>query len=359
MFGSQALETAIGLILMFFVIATGASAVVEIWSRIVSKRSADLEVALKALLAGPSVESTDGDAVGRAKALVDDAFGTFEGTTIYHAAKSAAGTSVFKNWKRPSYLAASAFADAVIEIGTDARSATTDSMSPDEDPAKPAMAQPGAVKSLIDHLDTVPGVQARLRALYVEVGEDLVAVKAGLERHFDDAMARLQGAYKRWATGILFVVGLVIAISANASAFEVAERLWQDPVTREAVVQAAEQTTANGAPDDLKSVGETVDALPELGLPVGWDDDARQVWQENDWIQPWGWGWGHLGYLAGWLATGLLVTLGAPFWFDLLTKAVSLRQSGGKPKPAQDDPQSATAEVTAKKLERQPEPSTS
>ena len=56
MFGSQALETAIGLALMFFVIATASSAVVEFVSRLMGKRSADLEKTIKHMLAG------DGDA---------------------------------------------------------------------------------------------------------------------------------------------------------------------------------------------------------------------------------------------------------------------------------------------------------
>src|SRR5207249_3681680 len=38
-----------------------------------------------------------------------------------------------------------------------------------------------------------------------------------------------------------------------------------------------------------------------------------------------------------------LFMLGAPFWFDLLTKLVSLRGAGPKPSPAPEDPSSATA----------------
>ena len=46
--------------------------------------------------------------------------------------------------------------------------------------------------------------------------------------------------------------------------------------------------------------------------------------------------------IAGWLVTALLVTLGAPFWFGLLTKVVSLRSTGAEPPPAGSDPGSAT-----------------
>ena len=34
----------------------------------------------------------------------------------------------------------------------------------------------------------------------------------------------------------------------------------------------------------------------------------------------------------GWMLTAAALTLGAPFWFDLLQKFVNLRGAGGKPK---------------------------
>ena len=46
MFGSQVLEAAIGLFLMFFIVALGASSIVEIISRLFGKRATDLEKAI-------------------------------------------------------------------------------------------------------------------------------------------------------------------------------------------------------------------------------------------------------------------------------------------------------------------------
>ena len=34
---------------------------------------------------------------------------------------------------------------------------------------------------------------------------------------------------------------------------------------------------------------------------------------------------------AGWFMTGLALSLGAPFWFDLLSKFVNIRGAGVKP----------------------------
>jgi hypothetical protein len=35
--------------------------------------------------------------------------------------------------------------------------------------------------------------------------------------------------------------------------------------------------------------------------------------------------------LLGWLVSGIAISMGAPFWFDLLGKIVNVRNSGGKP----------------------------
>jgi hypothetical protein len=313
MFGSQALETAIGLVAMFFIIAFAASSIVEIYSRLLSKRAGDLESTLKAMLAGP----TAGDS--QLEQDAEKALEAFKGTSVYESLQAAAGTTLFRNRpKRPSYLSAKAFADAVVEM-VDKGEATA----------------------------TVPkGLEKRMTPLVREVGSNLTAIRAGLERWFDETMARLEGSYKRWVTLWLVVVGLVVAVAANASTFDVAEKLWRDPVTRESVAASAERLTQNPATrEEITTVAQASDALEELGLPVGWNAAARAEWE--DWWQVWNWSSSNLGTALGWLVTALLVMLGAPFWFDVLTRLASLRSAGAKPAPATDDDASASKALAA------------
>jgi hypothetical protein len=42
--------------------------------------------------------------------------------------------------------------------------------------------------------------------------------------------------------------------------------------------------------------------------------------------------------IVGWIVTGLATSLGAPFWFDLLNKALQIRSSGGRVAAANDRP---------------------
>jgi hypothetical protein len=57
MFDSQALETVIGLVLMFFIVSLGASSITEIFSRLFQKRAKDLEDAIGAMLAGETAQT--------------------------------------------------------------------------------------------------------------------------------------------------------------------------------------------------------------------------------------------------------------------------------------------------------------
>ena len=292
MSGSQALEVAIGLVLMLFLLSLVASSMVEVVSQVLKKRSKDLAAVIERMVGQPT----------------DPAVPTVAGTATYAMLQMASE-------RPPSYLPARAFGDAVLEIVATARKGAADAAA------------------MFDRLPT--GLQAKLKPLLLNAQGDLTAIRAEVETWFDQTMDRMAGVYKRWTQVVLFVVGLTLAVAANASVFGVAAKLWHDPVTRATVVQAAGRAAADdGASDpatNLEEVARQVDDLEEVGLPLGWAGD-----------HPAGKGLGVAGYVAGWLATAFLVMLGAPFWFDTLTKLVALRSSGRKPPRAADDPASAT-----------------
>ena len=47
-------------------------------------------------------------------------------------------------------------------------------------------------------------------------------------------------------------------------------------------------------------------------------------------------GWGLLSKLVGLIATAAAATFGAPFWFDVLQKLISLRSAGNVPQPVEE-----------------------
>jgi hypothetical protein len=78
--------------------------------------------------------------------------------------------------------------------------------------------------------------------------------------------------------------------------------------------------------DTSAQVTTNLKSLDGMGLPIGWPETG-------------GWEWNSIWmHLLGWLLTAFAVSLGAPFWFDVLNKFMAAR-SATKPedKPKAED----------------------
>jgi hypothetical protein len=173
----------------------------------------------------------------------------------------------------------------------------------------------------------VPGrVKTLLRDALEHAGGRRDLLRGELERSFDQAMDRVSGWYKRRAQFFLLAIAVVTVAVVNADTFSVAQRLWKDDALRAAVVAQAADTSDRGTqdcpgatPEDSpqERAAKCVDHVDQLALPLGWTSVSS----------PHGWA-GILGKVGGLLVTALALSLGAPFWFDLLSKIARLRASG-------------------------------
>jgi len=203
-------------------------------------------------------------------------------------------------------------------------------------------------------------VRDALLASLTEANKDLDKLRTSIATWFDDSMDRLSGAYKRQLKWISMLIGLLVAIAFNADSFKVATTLWNDGDRRAAAVQIATTVAQQPAPpvqstDDLqKSIEKTENTL--RSLPIGWQCDVKPSAQAAgagqraavsgaqsqqptavSWrtcietslesVNP----WKHPLPILGWLLTAVALSLGAPFWFDLLIKFVNVRGAGAKP----------------------------
>lgn len=143
---------------------------------------------------------------------------------------------------------------------------------------------------------------------------------------FDDTMDRAAGIYKRRLQLISIVISLFIAIAVNADSINVTKTLWVDNALRAQIAQSAAQIVSDAQDvDELMDIEQLqADLRP---LPIGWDVAGPAF--ATDWYKSFA-GW--LFKIVGLLITGLAVSLGAPFWFDLLSKITKIRGSGGVPK---------------------------
>ena len=129
-------------------------------------------------------------------------------------------------------------------------------------------------------------------------------------------MNRVSGWYRRRTQLIIFAIGAAVAVSANASTLHVARDLWRDDAMRYAVAQEAVVAAPGAASADSMRVADAI----LQSFPLGWEGEEVRDWD------PWAW----ISHLLGWLFTATAVSLGAPFWFDLVGVA-KLRGTGKRP----------------------------
>ena len=189
------------------------------------------------------------------------------------------------------------------------------------------------LKTKIDGLENEE-MRRILKQLIRDADGKIDVFKERIGTWYESVMDRASGYYKRMTQKILILVGLVMAVVLNADTLALYRSLESNPETLEKLVAAAEAVAENESVDDLVQTDlEYEAALEQLKAMKGEVDELRSPlgmgWQNINLAEMTVYGWGVK--ILGWLITAIAVSLGAPFWFDLLRKIVNLRSSGEKP----------------------------
>jgi hypothetical protein len=226
-----------------------------------------------------------------------------------------------------------------------------------------------------------------LQSSFDATNADLAKVREEVEKWFDSSMDRIAGWYKKRVQLIVFIIATILVLLVNVDSIAIINCLSQNKEVRdqmvafaidyakeeEAAAQAAQvqqnpaipkpgdapktseaskspetpvtegakdTTNAKNSPPDNSQKGNIASQKPSedpayeklkkaqdalakasvVGLPIGWNNiDPRTDWPTSfsGWLQK----------LCGWLLTALAISLGAPFWFDVLSKFISIRSS--------------------------------
>jgi hypothetical protein len=221
-----------------------------------------------------------------------------------------------------SYIPSQAFAMALFDaIGVAA-----------QEPAPAAavmdpLHQQAVTDSIRRSLTDFPDVPARavLLAHLNHAQGSVTRARASVETWFDDAMQRVSGAYKRRIHWYLVAIATMLVLAINADTLRVAQVVYKDPVVRAAFAEQARTVGLKGTPNS-NEVRTLVAGLP---LPIGWAADAPPSGDALLWC---------LAKILGVLLTVAAVSLGAPFWFDVLNRFVNLRATGDRPASAPSGP---------------------
>jgi hypothetical protein len=157
-----------------------------------------------------------------------------------------------------------------------------------------------------------------------------------IEIWFDRSMERSSGVYKRNARGVAILIGCLVAAIANADTLYIVSSLSKDPVLRATVTQNA-QSIVNAQPiqnaQELDQIKDQIrESLQDVSLPIGWNE----VTIREQRIQNRQWGIPFVKQLAGWLISGIAISMGSSFWFDLMGKIVNVRNAGKGTYPTDD-----------------------
>jgi hypothetical protein len=391
MFGSETLEVAIGLVFMFFILSlmmTSAREIIEGW---LQTRAIHLERGVRELL-------KDQSGGGLARQLYDHPLisSLFRGD---YDPQKLTGRWLKRNdsWKRvpfrsnlPAYIPARNFAAALLDLA--------------------ARGSPGQGSEATLTLDQIrEGVAVRIpdphvrRAVLLAIDDargDLERARANVEAWFDSGMDRVSGWYRKETQVVLLTLGLLLAWGFNIDSLRVARTLLENDARRTVIVtqaaafidrvktagsSAGDQTamlrqlgcrpetpppptesTAPAEKGEAPAKSEPTNAatqsradlscaerkIKDLGYPVGWEG-KKILWS---WLNPWSYDgtwteWWRVsqfpwGSIPGWIITALAVSLGAPFWFDLLNKMMVIRSTV---KPHEKSPEEASEDRQSKK----------
>ncbi|QIR86482.1 hypothetical protein [Paracoccus sp. AK26] len=218
----------------------------------------------------------------------------------------------------PSYLERDDFATALIQAlrkagaGNDA-----------------AVPQGVVLASLATKIDRNSILFSVIKEIGLEDGAPVALVHEALGSWFDQVMDRASGVYKRYVSFISLVVAVLIVVPINADTLLIAKTLWYDDALRAHFVETSQRVadaTDEQAQEILNSslVSNVITSV--LPPPLGWPEAKCE---EDDCSAFRRFGTSFLGLLL----TSFAVTLGAPFWFDVLARFVALRNSGPPPSP--------------------------
>jgi hypothetical protein len=300
--GIAALDVLIGLFFLYFLLSIVCSSMNEAIAAVLNMRAAYLEDGIRALLSRE----------GNVKAF----YSSWRMRTLIKPPGR-----FFKRPRKPSYIPPRTFALTLLDTFAPPTNAAEN-----DDLIGRAQRALGAPEEDSESRRPTEIVRGLLRDALAEAQGDRDRFTAAIEQSFDDVMDRASGWYKRRVQLILFVLALGLVCVINADSSALAQRLWKDDALRAAVVSQANEVVQTGRAECTQGAGETradaaakcVDEVNQFGLPLGWSHATS----------PHNVFWDGFGKGLGLLVTAFALTLGAPFWFDLLGKVSRLRASG-------------------------------
>ena len=119
------------------------------------------------------------------------------------------------------------------------------------------------------------------------------------------------------------MIGITIAIVANVDSLHIINSLSTDSLLRTTINHYSEElinNNPNSSELKIEDIKNQVNAASDdLKLPIGWGQKLTDKPGENKslvWVKK----------ILGWIISGIAISMGADFWFNLLKKIVDVKK---------------------------------
>ena len=361
MFGSPILEVAIGVIFVYLLLSLIVTAANELIASLWKWRAKNLEQGIQNLLNDANTNN-----------LADEFY------------RHPLIRGLCDQGKRPSYIPSRTFALALLDIVANNKNAKALTLADIEK----AIAGNSQINQNVKNTLLVLTHSAAndFRQAVSEFGK----LQENIEIWFNNSMDRVAGWYKRKTQLLLFLLSIFFAVALNIDTIQIVKTLAGNDVLRAAVVEQAKKIAssevkpslppgapagslpggmiiypddqfrqnpqrtpnipanlrlAQASPSELQQTDQDIikqtekakenlvkriTDLQTTGVPVGWEAEKIPSPREN--LTWW------LLKILGLAFTAIAASLGAPFWFDVLNKFITVRSTGKAPEEAPKAP---------------------
>ncbi len=295
------LSIVIGIVFVLLLFSLLASTVMEIIASVLSLRGKHLLFTLQNMLGGKAKD--------------------FLGHPFFKQLSYASHSRSSRAWgySLPNWITKSTFSSILLDVLRDDGS-------------------PAEIEAKIHKLPANSDLKKLLLYLWNESDRTVAGFRERVEHWFDEVMARATDWYKRSTKWWLFGIGLAMAAIFNADTIQIYKSLSANATLREDFVHMAENITRKNEAANPAVQPITTEKTPEQLLAQF--SELRQTYVET--VQsPLGLGWTEAHFqnrdwrvwlvrMLGWILTGVAVTFGGPFWFEVLKKLLALNSAATK-----------------------------
>ncbi len=366
MFNSELLDIAIGLFFIYLLLSLLCTAIAEMVEARMRFRALGLENGLRDLFAESREDAHKKELMKSASPTLihGSCVGEFYRTSLIRSVSKATynppnlvagsdyghaflnwlglvpGFGFFSHWKRlqamPSYIPQDTFALALMDMcGVSTAAALTNNQI-----ISAGMKGPPSIGALLANIKGSnvysPELMNVLGVLLEASGDDPKEFSKNIQAWYTTGMERVSGWYKRRTQALLFFIGLAVTVTMNVNTIDLCQELATNKPIRDALVAGAIKYSADitahptpaapqgpfaapPLPPDPDRAKIAIEEIKKYKLKFGWSDFHAQ---EHECLARY-----LVTSLAGWLLTAAAISLGAPFWFDLLNKFVNIRST--------------------------------